>query len=101
MDKVRIGFVGVGGMGQCAHLRNYATLPDCEVAAIAELRPELARKVAVRYGVPRVYPDHHAMLDAEALDAVVRLGLLLVAHLGGPGQLGAHDAHGGIAGAGV
>ena len=37
MSKPRIGFVGVGGMGQCAHLRNYATLPDCEVVAIAEV----------------------------------------------------------------
>ena len=30
MAAVRIGFVGVGGMGQCAHLRNYVTVPDCE-----------------------------------------------------------------------
>ena len=43
--KVRIGFVGVGSMGQCAHLKNYATLPECEVAAIAELRQDLAKKV--------------------------------------------------------
>lgn len=71
MSKTRIGFVGVGAMGQCAHLRNYVTVPDCEVAAIAELRPELARKVAARYGVPRVYPDHHAMLTEEKLDAIV------------------------------
>jgi predicted dehydrogenase len=70
-EKLRIGFVGVGSMGQCAHLRNYATLPDCEVAAIAELRPELARAVAARYGVPRVYRDHAEMLRRERLDAVV------------------------------
>jgi len=35
MDKVRIGFVGVGTMGQCAHLKNYAVLPDCEVIGFA------------------------------------------------------------------
>ncbi len=29
MSKTRIGFVGVGGMGQCAHLKNYVTVPDC------------------------------------------------------------------------
>lgn len=71
MHKVRIGFVGAGAMGQCAHLKNYATLPDCEVVAIAELRPELARKVAAKYGVPRVYPDHRAMLAVERLDGIV------------------------------
>lgn len=71
MDKVRIGFVGAGAMGQCAHLSNYASLPGCEVAALAELRPELARRVAKRYGVARVYPGHAAMLDNEKLDAIV------------------------------
>lgn len=71
MDKVRIGFIGVGGMGQCAHLRNYASLPDCEVAAIAELRPQLGRKAAARYGVPRVYTDHREMLASEQLDALI------------------------------
>jgi predicted dehydrogenase len=69
--KMRIGFVGVGGMGQCAHLRNYVTLPDCEVVAIAELRQDLAREVAARYGVPRVHPDHAAMLAKEKLDGIV------------------------------
>lgn len=71
MAKIRIGFVGVGSMGQCAHLRNYATLPECEVVAIAELREEMGRKVAARYGVPRVYRDHTALLAAEQLDGIV------------------------------
>ena len=71
MDKVKIGFVGVGGMGQCAHLKNYVTLPDCEVVAIAEIRPKLAEAVARRYGIPKVYPDHLAMLEAEKLDGIV------------------------------
>jgi predicted dehydrogenase len=70
-EKVRIGFVGVGGMGQCAHLRNYVTVPACEVTAIAEIRGDLGEKVAARYGVPRVYKDHRAMLAAEKLDALV------------------------------
>ncbi len=70
-DKVKIGFVGVGGMGQCAHLRNYATLPDCEVVALAELRPKLREAVARKYNVPRTYPSAEAMLAAEKLDGIV------------------------------
>jgi predicted dehydrogenase len=70
-QKTRVGFVGVGGMGQCAHLRNYASLDECEVVALAELRPELARRVAEKYGVPKVYTDHREMLASEQLDAVV------------------------------
>jgi predicted dehydrogenase len=71
VSKLRIGFVGVGGMGQCAHLKNYAVLPDCEVVALAELRPGLAQRVAAKYGVPRVYADHRELLAAEKLDGIV------------------------------
>ena len=71
MAKTRIGFVGVGGMGQCAHLKNYVTVPDCEVVALAEIRPELGKRVAEKYGIPKVYADHTAMLKAEQLDGIV------------------------------
>jgi predicted dehydrogenase len=68
---LKIGFVGVGSMGQCAHLSNYASLPDCEIVAIAEPRPELAKRVAARYAIPNVYPNGEAMLTGEKLDGVV------------------------------
>ena len=71
---IKIGFVGVGSMGQCAHLRNYASASlstECEVVAIAEIRPNLAREVAARYGVPRVYENHEQLLANEKLDAIV------------------------------
>ena len=68
---VKIGFVGVGGMGQCAHLRNFVTVPDCEVVAIAELKENLGKNVAVRYGVPNVYKNHEELLAAEKLDGIV------------------------------
>ncbi|MCM8768289.1 MAG: Gfo/Idh/MocA family oxidoreductase [Candidatus Omnitrophica bacterium] len=71
MRKVRIGFVGVGRMGQCAHLRNYVLLPDCQVVAIAEIREKLGQAVANRYGIQRVYRDHRQMLARENLDAIV------------------------------
>ena len=71
MNKVKIGFVGVGNMGQCAHLRNFVTVAECEVVALAEIRPKLARTVAQRYGVPKVYRDHEEMLAAEKLDGIV------------------------------
>jgi len=71
VKKVRIGFVGVGFMGQVAHLKNYATLPECEVVALAEIRPETGKLVAQRYGVPNVYTSHVDMLAKEKLDGVV------------------------------
>jgi len=71
MSKLRIGFVGVGFMGQMAHLRNYKALPDCEVVALSELRPQLGREVAQRYGVPKVFQSHKEMIDKCELDGVI------------------------------
>lgn len=71
MDKVRVGFVGVGGMGQCAHLKNYVTVPDCEVVAIAEMREKQGALVAAKYRVPNVYKNHEEMLAKENLDCIV------------------------------
>jgi len=73
MDKVRIGFVGAGYMGQLAHIANYAILPDVELSAIAEGRGETARAVAQRYGFKRVYSHYKEMLDKADLDAVVAI----------------------------
>lgn len=74
MAKVRLGFVGVGNMGQAAHLVQYASLADeCEVVALAELREDLGRKVAARWGVPSVYRDHRDMLAKEKLDGIVAI----------------------------
>ncbi len=71
MSKVRIGFVGVGGMGQMAHLKNYVVNDECEVVALAELRKETGKLVAQRYGIPRVYGDHQEMLAKEKLDGII------------------------------
>ncbi|MBE7464540.1 MAG: Gfo/Idh/MocA family oxidoreductase [Planctomycetes bacterium] len=73
--KIRIGMVGGGYMGQLAHLANYAQLENVQVVALAEGRPEQARLVAQRYGIPKVYANHREMLDGSAheLDAVVAI----------------------------
>ena len=71
MDKPRIGFVGVGGMGQMAHLRNYAYEGSCEVVAIAELKEKQGKAVAEHYRIPHVYTSAEEMLANEHLDGIV------------------------------
>lgn len=71
MAKVKIGFAGLGFMGQVAHLRNYLMNPDCEVIAVAEPRQRLARLVAERYGIPRVYASHLELAEDPDVEAVV------------------------------
>jgi predicted dehydrogenase len=70
--KVRIGFVGAGFMGQLAHIRSYALLrEECELVALAEPRQRTAELVAERYGIGRVFRDHHELLESEQLDGIV------------------------------
>jgi len=70
-EPVRVGFVGVGAMGQMAHLRNYVVHPECEVVALAELRTSTGGAVARRYGIPGCYASASEMLRSERLDAIV------------------------------
>ena len=60
-EPVRMGYVGCGFLAQNAHLPNFASLPGCKLIALAEIRPQLARLVASRYGIPTVYADHLAL----------------------------------------
>ncbi|HEX4207493.1 MAG TPA: Gfo/Idh/MocA family oxidoreductase [Ktedonobacteraceae bacterium] len=72
--KPRLGFIGVGMMGQIAHLANYARLRDaneCEIIGITDLKPLLARAVAEKYNIPRIYADATELLRDPAIDAVV------------------------------
>jgi predicted dehydrogenase len=70
-EPVRIAFIGVGAMGQMAHLRQYASLRQCKVVAIAEPRPQLAKMVAQRYNIPRIYPDADSLLAEEKVEALI------------------------------
>jgi predicted dehydrogenase len=70
--RLRIGFVGAGRMGQLAHIRSYALLPEeCELVALAEPRRRTAELVAARYGIGRVYRDHLKLIESEQLDGIV------------------------------
>ena len=71
MDKVRIGIVGSGMMAQLAHILNLAENPGCELAALAEQRPELGAQIAEKYRIPKLYTSHEALASDPDIDAVV------------------------------
>lgn len=69
--RLGVGFIGAGMVGQVAHLANFAQIVGCRVIALAELRPELGRLAAAKFGVERLYPSHRAMLADPEVEAVV------------------------------
>ena len=72
-DRIRIGFVGAGFMAQLVHLPNFTEMAGCEVVALADRRPGLARRVADRFGVPRICASHEELCADPAIDAIVQI----------------------------
>jgi predicted dehydrogenase len=71
MGKVKIVFLGTGNMGQCAHLKNYSIIPECEVVAICEIREKLGKLVGERYGIKKIYKDFNELIKNEKFDGIV------------------------------
>jgi hypothetical protein len=78
MDEVRIGMVGVGGMGT-AHVRNFVGIEGCRITAVCDIRPEHAKRSAelVRdagFPEPALYTggetDFRRLCAEEELDLV-------------------------------
>ncbi len=68
---VRVAVIGAGFMSQVAHIPNFTRAEGCEVVAICDVRERLAKMVAERYHVPRVYRSHEEVADASDVDACV------------------------------
>jgi len=73
MEKVRLGFVGCGFMGQCVHLPSFRRVKNAEIVAVTDLRPKLAKAVAKKWKIGKVYPSHIEMVEDKEIDAVVEI----------------------------
>jgi predicted dehydrogenase len=68
-DRLRIGIIGVGQIGQ-VHLENYRAIPEVEVVAVAGRNREHTRGVAERFGIPFTYADFRDLLARPEIQAV-------------------------------
>ena len=69
MDKVKLGFIGTGGMAS-AHMRNLKeNFEDVEFCAMCDISEDRAKERAEEFG-GNAYTDYRVMYDKEALDAV-------------------------------
>ncbi len=68
--KWRLGFIGCGAWGP-NHVRNFAALPNVQVAGVADLKPERLERIATLVpGVP-TFRSAAEMFEAARPDAVV------------------------------
>jgi len=70
---VKLGFIGCGMMGQCVHLPSFHKVKNAEIVALADLRPKLARAVAERWKIRKVYSSHLEMAEDKEIDAIVEI----------------------------
>lgn len=68
-DKVRIGVIGLGIMGE-QYVRIYQAHPLARVAAVCTRNPAKAEAVGMKYGVDAHYTDYREMLEKGSIDAV-------------------------------
>ena len=68
MKKVRIGLIGVKGIGG-AHLNAYAQTREIELGAVCDIDEKAARKRSQELGVD-YYLDYHDLVKRDDLDAV-------------------------------
>jgi predicted dehydrogenase len=67
--KVRLAVIGIGVMGT-HHVRDVATLPQTELAAVCDIDKERADRHAQEYQVPAFY-DHQSLFEKMPLDGVI------------------------------
>jgi myo-inositol 2-dehydrogenase/D-chiro-inositol 1-dehydrogenase len=71
MRKVNIAVIGTGRMGS-VHTRNLARLiPEANLAAVCDIRLEVAQAVADELGIQRVVKDYHELLADKSIEAIL------------------------------
>jgi len=69
--KIKMGFIGVGHMGQLAHLHNYVQLSDlCEITTLCDVKINQAKALANKFNIPKATADYRELLADPEIDAV-------------------------------
>jgi len=72
-EKIKLGFIGCGFMGQCVHLPSFKRAENAEIVAISDLRTKLAKAVADRWKIEKIYASHIEMVEDKEIDAIVQI----------------------------
>ncbi|MCC8016796.1 MAG: inositol 2-dehydrogenase [Clostridiales bacterium] len=71
MEKLKIGIIGAGRIGQ-VHAKSITYhIPQAEIAAISDIYVDGAKKVAQDLGIPAYYEDYHNVLNDPKINAVL------------------------------
>tara|TARA_Y100001954_G_scaffold238173_1_gene304560 strand:- start:848 stop:1903 length:1056 start_codon:yes stop_codon:yes gene_type:complete len=69
-QKIRIGFIGAGGICKSRHLPGLAKCEDAQVVAVCNRSKESSEKVAAEFGIPEIETDWMKLIERDDLDAI-------------------------------
>ncbi len=69
MEKVRIGIVGVGGMG-CGHASAMKSVEEVKLTSVCDIDREVAKQVGAEHQV-KAFVDYQDLIDSGLADAVI------------------------------
>lgn len=69
-DKMKIGIIGAGAIARRGHLPICRTIPEIEVAGIADLDESLARRVAEEFKIPKYCSSCDELLQDDSIELV-------------------------------
>ena len=71
MQKLKVGIIGAGRIGQ-VHAKSITYhIPQAEIVAISDIYLEGAMKVADELGIPNACADYHEILNNPEIEAVL------------------------------
>ena len=73
MDKVKVGLIGTGFIGDI-HAAAFEMVPDAELVAVASPPPGEAKKFAEQRGIPKAFEDYRDLLALDEID-MITLGI--------------------------
>ncbi len=69
IDKVRVGIIGVGGMG-IGHCKSCQEVEEVELAAVADMSEARAKEAGEQFGVPS-FGSHEDLIGSGLADAII------------------------------
>ena len=68
---LRVGLIGAGANTRSRHIPGLLAIPDVQIIAVCNRRPESTRAVAREYNIPRTYAHWEELIADPDIDAVV------------------------------
>src|SRR5580700_8183169 len=69
--RLRIGLIGAGGNMRARHVPGFRAVPDVDLVAVCNRRPESTAAAAREFGIGRTHEHWEDLVSAPDLDAVV------------------------------